>query len=142
MEEQNQNQEQQQEQAQQEQIEMVAKSEYDTLVAELEEVKSKLPRELSDEEKQLQVKQQELFNKEVHLTLKENGLEQFAPVVRVTNEDELRETIKQLNKIVNDIKVSVGYVPQDNAKDNEYDVYAQKNDTKGMIATKLSKLFG
>lgn len=135
-------QKQKQEQQHEQQVETVAKSEYDSLVAELEEVKSKLPKELSDEEKQLQVKQQELFNKEVELTLKENGLEQFATVVRVNNEDELKETIKQLNKIVNDIKVSVGYVPQDNAKDNEYDVYAQKNDTKGMIATKLSKLFG
>ena len=138
MEEQKQNQEQQQEQAQQEQIEMVAKSEYDTLVAKLEEVKSKLPRELSDEEKQLQVKQQELFNKEVHLTLKENGLEQFAPVVKVANEDELKETIKQLNKIVNDIKVSVGYVPQDNKQVTAYEQAKQKNDTKGMIKS----LFG
>jgi hypothetical protein len=125
MEEQNQNQEHHEQQHEQ-QVETVAKEEYDAIVAELEDVKGKLPKEISDEEKQLQQKQQELFNKEVHLTLKENGLEQFAPVVRVTNEDELRETIKQLNKIVNDIKVSVGYVPQDNAKDNEYDVYAQK----------------
>ena len=138
MEEQNKIQDQQQEQAQQEQIEMVAKSEYDTLVAKLEEVKSKLPRELSDEEKQLQVKQQELFNKEVHLTLKENGLEQFAPVVKVANEDELKETIKQLNKIVNDIKVSVGYVPQDNKQVTAYEQAKQKNDTKGMIKS----LFG
>lgn len=137
MEEKNQNQQQHEQQ-----VETVPKSEYDSLVAELEDVKSKLPKELTEEEKQLQQKQRELFNKEVELELKSEGLEQFKDIIKVSDSDELKETIKTLNKIVNDIKVSVGYVPQDNAKDNEYDVFAKNKDTKGMIATKLSKLFG
>lgn len=144
MKEQKQNQEQEQQQEQQTELqnETVDKSEYDKLVAELEEVKAKLPKDLTKEEKALQEKQKELFDKEVHLTLKENGLEQFKDIIKVANDNELKDTIKKLNKIVNDIKVSVGYVPKDNAKDNEYDVFAKNKDTKGMIATKLSKLFG
>lgn len=138
--EENQNQEQEQQQEQQTELqnETVDKSEYDAIVAELEEVKSKLPKDLSDEEKAIQQKQKELFDKEIHLTLKENGLEQFKDIVKVSDNDELKETIKQLNKIVNDIKVSVGYVPQDNKKVTAYEQAKQKNDTKGMIKS----LFG
>lgn len=140
MKEQKQNQEQEQQQEQQTELqnETVDKSEYDKLVAELEEVKAKLPKDLSDEEKAIQQKQKELFDKEIHLTLKENGLEQFKDIVKVSDNDELKETIKQLNKIVNDIKVSVGYVPQDNKKVTAYEQAKQKNDTKGMIKS----LFG
>ncbi|MCB7071385.1 hypothetical protein LIZ76_15780 [Caldibacillus sp. 210928-DFI.2.22] len=138
----NENQQQNNEQQEQQQVETVAKSEYDSIVAELEEVKAKLPMDLTEEEKVIQQKQKELFDKEIQLTLKENGLEQFKDIVKVANDDELKETVKKLNKIVNNIKIEVGYVPKDNAKDNEYDVFAKNKDTKGMIATKLSKLFG
>lgn len=116
--------------------------EFNPIVSELEEVKAKLPKEQTAEEIALQAKQQELFTKEVNLTLKENSLEQFASIIKLENEDELKEVVKTLTQIVNDIKVSTGYVPKDNAKQNEYDVFASKKDTQGMIATKLSKLFG
>lgn len=137
--EENQNQEQNQEQ--QEQVETVAKSDYDNIVAELEEVKGKLPKELTDEEKAFQEKQQGLWQKEVGLTLKENGLEQFASLLKVEDEEQLNETVEALNKIVNDIKVSTGYVPEDHQKEDEYSKYEKNNDVSGMIGTKLSKLF-
>lgn len=120
----------------------VSKEEYDKVIAELEDVKSKLPKDLSDEEKALQTKQQELFDKEVTLTLKENGLEQFASIVKVGDSDELKTVIESLTSIVNQIKIDNGYIPNDHKQQNEYDVFASKKDTQGMIATKLSKLFG
>lgn len=131
----------QQQQEQQEQIETVEKAQYDALVTELEEVKGKLPKELSDDEKAIQTKQAELFNKEVQLELKSAGLDKFASIVKVGDSDELQETIKTLSQIVNDIKVSTGYVPNDHKQQNEYDVFASKKDTKGMIGSKLANLF-
>ncbi|WP_449622882.1 hypothetical protein [Robertmurraya sp. Marseille-Q9965] len=116
--------------------------EYNPIKVELEDVKGKLPKDLTEEEKALQTKQQELWQKEVSLSLKENGLEAFASIIKVTGEDDLKEVVKSLTQIVNDIKVSAGYVPNDHSKDNEYDVFAKNGDTKGMIASKLGKLFG
>lgn len=115
--------------------------ELNPILAERDELLQYKPKELSDEEKALQQKQQELFNKEVELELKSAGLEQFKDVIKVKNEEELQETIKTLTKIVNEIKMSTGYIPKDNLKDDEYSFYAKKGDTQGMIATKLSKLF-
>lgn len=131
----------QQQEQPQEELETVAKAEYEKLMAELEKVKSKLPKELSDDEKAIQAKQKELFDKEVSLTLKEHGLEQFASIVKVSNEDELKETVKALNGIVNQLKIDLGYVPNEHRQQNEYDLFAQKKDTKGMISTKLANLF-
>lgn len=131
--EENQNQEQQQEQ-----IETVDKAQYDAVLAELEEVKGKLPKEPTEEEKALQTKQVELWQKEVSLSLKENGLEQFASIVKVADENELKEVVKTLTQIVNDIKVSTGYVPSDHKQITAYDQAKQKGDTKGMIKS----LFG
>jgi hypothetical protein len=133
--------EQKQQEQQGQQAETVAKTEYDKLVAELEEMKKKLPRELSEEEKALEAKQQELWQKEVSLSLKEAGLEAFTDIVKVNDEKELKDVVKKLTSIVNDIKVSMGYVPSDHKQQSEYDMYAQKKDTKGMISTKLANLF-
>lgn len=112
--------------------------EFNPIKTELEEVKAKLPKELTEEEKALQEKQKELFDKEIQLTLKENGLEQFKDIVKVANDDELKETIKKLNKIVNNIKIEVGYVPEDHKQVTAYEQAKQKGDTKGMIKS----LFG
>lgn len=140
-EQQKQEQQGQHEQQQEQHMETVLKEDYDKVVAELEEAKSKLPKDLTEEEKALQAKQKELFDKEVKLTLKEEGLEAFADIVKVNDEKELKDVVKSLNKIVNDIKVSLGYVPSDHKQQTEYDMYAQKKDTKGMISTKLANLF-
>ncbi|WP_025729540.1 hypothetical protein [Heyndrickxia ginsengihumi] len=115
--------------------------ELNPIITERDELLQFKPKDLTDEEKAIKTKQQELFDKEVSLTLKEHGLEQFAGVVKVENEDELKETVKALNGIVNQIKIDLGYIPDNHKQQNEYDTFAQKNDTKGMIATKLSNLF-
>ncbi|OLN22905.1 hypothetical protein BTO30_07105 [Domibacillus antri] len=131
----------QQEVVQEEVTETVAKADYDSLVAELEEVKSKLPQEKSESELAIEAKEQELFQKEVNLTLKENGLEAFADIVKVSDSDELNSTVEALTKIVNEIKVNMGYVPAHNAKQDEYSMYESKKDAKGMISAKLANLF-
>lgn len=112
------------------------------IVAERDDLLQYKPKDLTDDEKAMQQKQQELWQKEVGLSLKENGLEQFASIVKVENEDELKEIVKTLGQVVNDIKVSTGYVPQDHANTDEYSKFEKEGNTQGMIATKLSKLFG
>lgn len=112
--------------------------EYNPIKLELEEVKTKLPKELSDEEKAIKAKQQELFEKEVELELRSAGLEQFKDIVEVSDTDELKKTINQLNKVVNDMKLSLGYVPEDHKQVTTYQQAKSKGDTKGMIKS----LFG
>ncbi|MEC1715923.1 hypothetical protein [Schinkia azotoformans] len=108
---------------------------------ELEEMKGKLPKDLTDEEKAIQTKQQELFVKECNLSLKEAGLEKFANVVKVSNEDELKETIKSLTTIVNELKVEMGYVPDNHKNTDAYSQAEQKKDIGGMLSVKLANLF-
>jgi predicted adenine nucleotide alpha hydrolase (AANH) superfamily ATPase len=125
----------------QQKIEMVSKEEFEKVVAERDELLQFKPKELSEEEKALQTKQQELWQKEVSLSLKEAGLEQFASVLKVSDEKELKEVIKSLTQIVNDIKASTGYVPADHAKTDEYSKFEKEKNVAGMIGVKLSKLF-
>jgi hypothetical protein len=131
----------QDQQQEQQQEEMIAKTEYDKVLAELEEVKAKLPKEPTDEEKALEAKQQELWQKEISLSLKEAGLEKFADIVKVNDEKELKDVIKKLTAIVNEIKIQNGYIPADHAKTDEYSKYEKEKNVAGMIAVKLSKLF-
>lgn len=119
----------------------VAKAEYDSLVAELDLIKSKLPQDKSESELAIEAKEAKLFQKEVNLTLKENGLEAFTDVISVNDSTDLSTKVEMLNKIVNEIKVNMGYVPTDNAKQDEYSMYESKKDTKGMISAKLANLF-
>jgi len=137
-EQQKQEQQGQHEQQQEQHMETVLKEDYDKVVAELEKVKSKLPEELTEEEKAIKAKEKELFDKEVKLTLKEEGLEAFADIVKVENQEELKEVIKSLSKIVNDIKVSMGYVPSDHKQMSSYEQAKQQGNTKNMIKS----LFG
>ena len=115
--------------------------ELNPVITERDDLLQYKPKDLTDEEKALQTKQQELFDKEVNLTLKEKGLEQFESVIKVADSDELEEVVKSLSQIVNDIKVSTGYVPEDRKKDNEYDKFAKEGNVSGMIGTKLANLF-
>ncbi|MFE4525067.1 hypothetical protein ACFRCQ_23670 [Cytobacillus firmus] len=116
--------------------------ELNPIVSERDELLQFKPKDLSDEEKAMQTKQQELFQKEVSLELKSAGLEKFAEFFNVQKIEDLQPQIEKFQGLLNEIKVEMGYVPADHKKQNEYDVFATKGDTKGMIATKLSKLFG
>jgi molecular chaperone GrpE len=99
------------------------------------------PKDLSEDEKALQTKQQELFTKEVNLTLKESGLEKFASIVKVANEEELKEVVEALNSVVNELKVDLGFVPTDHKQNDKYSQFEKNKDTKNMIGSKLANLF-
>ena len=137
---QEQQQDQQQDQQQQDQQQTVDMKTYLELVAKMEKMEQMLSQEAEKAQKVAE-KEQELFQKQVQLTLKENGLEKFADIVKVSNEDELKDVVKKLTTIVNEIKIESGYIPAEHAKTDEYSVYEKKKDVAGMIGAKLSKLF-
>ncbi|WP_232467220.1 hypothetical protein [Anoxybacillus flavithermus] len=133
-------QEQQQQDQQQQDQQQVDMKTYLELVAKMEKMEQTLANE-AEKQKEIEAKQQELFQKQVQLTLKENGLEKFADIVRVNDENELADVVKKLSQIVNEIKVETGYIPADHAKTDEYSKYEKEKNVTGMIAVKLSKLF-
>lgn len=132
-------QEQQQEQQQQDQQQVDMKT-YLELVAKMEKMEQMLSQEAEKAQK-IAEKEQELFQKQVQLTLKENGLEKFANIVKVNDENELADVVKKLTAIVNEIRIETGYIPADHAKTDEYSKYEKEKNAAGMIAVKLSKLF-
>lgn len=120
----------------------VSKADYDALKAQLEELQGKIPKEPTDAEINLKKREKELFDKEVNLTLKENGFEQFAPLIKVQNKDELDNAIKLLQEIYKQNKVNSSYIPSGSTSTTEYEEAQNKKDAQGMISAKLSKLFG
>ncbi|WP_228485589.1 hypothetical protein [Thermaerobacillus caldiproteolyticus] len=126
-------QEQQQDQTQQQdQQQTVDMKTYLELVAKMEKMEQTLASE-AERQKEIETKQNELWQKEVQLTLKENGLEKFADIVKVSNEDELKDVVKKLSQIVNEIKIETGYVPSDHKQMTAYEQAKKQGNTKNMI---------
>ncbi|WP_155116416.1 hypothetical protein [Anoxybacillus flavithermus] len=124
-------QEQQQEQQQQDQQQVDMKT-YLELVAKMEKMEQTLANE-AKKQKEIEAKQQELWQKQVQLTLKENGLEKFADIVKVSNEDELNDVLKKLTAIVNEIRIETGYIPADHKQMTAYEQAKKQGNTKNMI---------
>uniref|UniRef100_C5D6Y0 DUF4355 domain-containing protein n=1 Tax=Geobacillus sp. (strain WCH70) TaxID=471223 RepID=C5D6Y0_GEOSW len=129
---QDQQQDQQQEQQQQDQQQTVDMKTYLELVAKMEKMEQTLANE-AERQKEIEAKQQELWQKQVQLTLKENGLGKFADIVKVSNEDELKDVVKKLTAIVNEIKIETGYIPSDHKQMTAYEQAKREGNTKNMI---------
>ena len=129
-----------QDQQQDQQQQTVDMKTYLELVAKMEKMEQMLSQE-EEKAQKIAEKEQELFQKQVQITLKENGLEKFADIVKVNDENELADVVKKLTTIVNEIRIETGYIPADHAKTDEYSKYEKEKNAAGMIAVKLSKLF-
>lgn len=116
----------------------VSTDDYKTLEAERDELLKYKPKTLTEEEQTLQDKQSELWQREVNLTLKEKGLEQFSSVINAKDEEGLSESITALESALGDFKVDNAYVPTDHATQDEYNTAKEKGDTQSMIKS----LFG
>ncbi|KJE29107.1 hypothetical protein LG52_78 [Geobacillus kaustophilus] len=127
----NQTQKQQQDQ-QQDQTQQVDMKTYLELVTKMEKMEQMLSQEAEKAQKMAE-KEQELFQKQVQLTLKENGLEKFADIVKVNDENELADVVKKLTAIVNEIKIETGYVPSDHKQMTAYEQAKKQGNTKNMI---------
>ncbi|UOR12182.1 hypothetical protein [Halobacillus amylolyticus] len=105
---------------------------------ELEEVKGKLPVEKTEQELALEQREKDLFKREVGAELQSAGLGQFKDIVKVSDEQELASTIKQLNKAVNDMKIDNSYQPNSHKQTDALTVAKKNGDTQGM----LKSIFG
>ncbi|MEH6944628.1 hypothetical protein [Bacillus sp. JJ722] len=126
------------EQQEQTQVETVDKAQYDAVVAELEEVKGKLPVEPTESEIAITQRENELWQKEKNLELKDAQLDKFADFFNATTTDELTSQIKKFQLLLNEVKASTGYIPQDHLKEDTYNQAKENGNTKGMIKS----LFG
>lgn len=111
------------------------------LQLQVEELAQYKPKELSDEEKVIQQKQNELFQKEISLELKDAGLEDFAEYFNVDKVEDLKIKIDKFNKLINAKKIDNSFKPQDHQSQDKYSSYMKEKNTVGMIGTKLSNLF-
>ncbi|GAB7386849.1 hypothetical protein BSNK01_06850 [Bacillaceae bacterium] len=115
--------------------------ELNPVIVERDELMKYKPKELSDEEKAIQAKQQELFVKEVELTLKEHDLAEWKEFFNVSTIDELKVKIDKFKKILNEKRIENSYKPENHRSTDQYSKYEQEKNTVGMISTKLAKIF-
>ena len=138
---------------QQDQIEKIVQAETDRVrtkysdqIKELENKIEKLtPQEKTEEEKQIEQKQNDLWQKEINLTLKEHGLEDFGEFVFANNEEELNNKVEQLKGIMQEKEqekeIGNSFQPEERKTNNEYTEAESKGDVQKMIGSKLSNIF-
>lgn len=117
------------------------KDELEPIQNQVKELEQYKPVEKSDAEKALEQKEKELFDKEINLYLKENGLAEFCEFFNVQNMDEVKDKTEKLNKILEGKKLNNSYVPGGHKSTDAYSKAEKNGDTLGMINSKLSKLF-
>lgn len=119
----------------------------DALIKENEDLKAQLAEiqtqeveeEKSEKEIELEQREQKLWNKEVSIVLKENGLDAFIDFIKVdVGEDKaLLEQVSKLKEIVGDIEMKNSYKPTDNKAVDEYSIARKNKDVKSMIGSKI-----
>lgn len=95
--------------------------------------------EKSEKEIALEEREQRLWDKEVSMTLKENGLEDFKDFisVEVGDEDQLNVVVSKLKEIISQIEMKNSYVPTETPSVDEYSIAKKNKDVKSMIGSKL-----
>lgn len=73
------------------------------------------------------------------LNLKNEGLEMFTDMFYETDRS---KQVEMFRKGINEFLLTKSYVPEEKARQEQYDVAIQKGDVKGAIASKFSKLLG
>ncbi|WP_281868029.1 hypothetical protein [Brevibacillus parabrevis] len=99
------------------------------------------PAEKSDAEKALEQKQADLWQKEINLTLKTEGLDAFADFFNAKDSDELNAKIQKFKQIINNMKIDNSYKPSDHKSTDKYSQHEKSGNVVGMIETKLANLF-
>jgi len=112
------------------------------LVTERDDLLQYKPVDKTEAETAFEEKQRAQFEREVGLTLKEQGLSEFADVINVDNEEDLAQVMKSLTKIKSQLKIDSSYVPENHKAEDEYSKYQKDKNTVGMIGSKIGKMFG
>jgi len=137
------------EQYTQEQVEQMigeAKSKWEQeilqpLQAEVEELQKYKPKEETEAEKQIKQLKAELLQAKVVAALKDADLDDFVEILEVKDDNDLKEKLEKLTKIIENRKLKNSYQPHDHKNMDTYSKAEKNNDVAGMIHAKLSKLF-
>ncbi|QDH19790.1 hypothetical protein [Saccharibacillus brassicae] len=111
------------------------------VVAERDELKTKIIPEPSEQEKGLAEREAALTQKEIKLAFHENGIADFTNLVKVDSVEAVEETIQAITNILNARKVDASYQPQDHKSQTPYESASSKSDVLGMIGSKLQQAF-
>lgn len=116
-----------------EEIKTYTEDEFNAIVAERDELLQYKPKTLTEEEQAIKDTQNSLWEREVSLTLKEQGLEQFADVINVKDKEGLETVTQALSDALKGYQVDNAYVPTNHATSTEYDTAKKDGDTVGML---------
>ncbi|WP_122645120.1 hypothetical protein [Enterococcus mediterraneensis] len=93
----------------------------------------------TDREAEFSAREQALFDRQVELELKSEGLEDFAPLIHATNEAELIEQVNKLKELVNKRKLNNSYKPSDHNSASQYSQAVKNRDVLSMLRTKINQ---
>lgn len=116
-----------------------SQAEVDTLQEQINELSQYKPKDLTEQEVQLQEKLDSIWKREVNATLKEEGIEVFADFIQadVDDTDALHKQITKLKEIVGALEISNGYQPSNHKPVDGFALAKKNNDSIGMIKNKL-----
>jgi hypothetical protein len=117
--------------------------ELNPLKTQVEELGKYKPKELTPEEKALEEKEAQLWEREVKIELSEAGCQDWYPFFNVPKGDTqaLKAKIEQLKTLTNKIKTNNSYIPDSHKAQDKYSAAESAKDAIGMIEAKLSQLF-
>ncbi|QDH19815.1 hypothetical protein [Saccharibacillus brassicae] len=111
------------------------------VVAERDELKTKIISEPSEQEKALSEREITLAQKEIKIAFTEAGYADFADLIKVDSVEAVEETIQAITNILNPRKVDASYQPEDHKSQTPYESASSKSDVLGMIGSKLQQAF-
>ena len=128
-------------------VEEVIEDDVEALKQENQDLKDKIAEfenanvveEKSEKEIALEEREQRIWDKEVSIALKENGLEDFKDfiIVEVGDEKQLDVVVSKLKEIISKIEMENSYVPTETPSVDEYSIARKNKDVKSMIGSKL-----
>ncbi|MGN4127402.1 hypothetical protein ACMGD3_20675 [Lysinibacillus sphaericus] len=97
---------------------------------------------IQDQAKQLEIEKQQLKEDTLKFRLEQEGLgfaKGFATTYSPT--ENIEKQIEMIQQLIAEIKLDMGFMPKEVAKQDDYTAHKQNGDAKGMIASKFAKLF-
>ena len=111
----------------------------DVLQAQIDELSQYKPKEQTDDEIKIQQKLEQIWQREVKQTLKEEGVEIFADFINADVDDieALQNQIKKLKEIIGSLELSGGYQPSNHKTVDGYSIAKKNRNSIDMISAKL-----
>ncbi|MCJ7986962.1 xanthine phosphoribosyltransferase [Priestia sp. OVL9] len=117
-----------------------SQADIDALQAQVDELSQYKPKEQTEDEIKIQQKLEQIWQREVKQTLKEEGVEIFADFINadVDDTEALQNQIKKLKEIIGSLELSSGYQPSNHKTVDGYSIAKKNKDATSMIKNKLN----